>query len=48
MRMDMKRNTDALFNALYKLIGIVRQQQVGHILNADGLCTHLLQLARKV
>ena len=38
----------ASFSFLTRLIGLIGQQQVGHILDADGVRAHLLQLHGQV
>jgi len=42
--MQMDGNGDGLLQCLDKGIGIHRQQQVGHVLDADGIRAHILQL----
>ena len=44
--MQLNGNVHCLFQRLNQIIGAVRGQQTGHILNADRVCTCVLQLLR--
>ena len=40
---DVNRDADGLLQLLDQIVAGIGSQQTGHILDADGVCTHLLQ-----
>ena len=43
--MQMDRDGQFLLHPGYQLVGGIRKQKVSHILDADGIGAHVLQLA---
>ena len=40
---DVNRDADGLLQLLHQIVAGIGGQQTGHILDADGVCAHLLQ-----
>ena len=41
---QMDGDADRLLKSLHQRVGVHRKQEVGHVLNANGVCAHLFQL----
>ena len=44
VRVQVDGHGDAVLQLAHEVIGVQRQQQVRHILDADGICAHLLEV----
>ena len=44
MGMELNRDMNSLFQGLHKLCCLIGQQKAGHVLDTDGICSHLFNL----